>query len=509
MCRASQPSVLRLHLGWCSTGAARSNSHPSWPHQLERSIRIPSFSDLGVGAALARRLEALGIASPLAIQTATIPEALAGRDICGTAPTGSGKTLAFSLPLVAATTGPSSGAPRALVLVPTRELAEQVRTVLASLSERPDRVVSVYGGTSYGPQRHALRKGVDIVIACPGRLEDLIARGDVRLDKVDMVVLDEADRMVDMGFLQPVRRIVDQTAEDRQVLLFSATIGPEVESVIRQYQRNPLRHEVAPEPAGAVTHLFWRAPRPERVQISARLIAEHGQAFVFCRTKRSADRVARQLQAEGVDAAPMHGDRTQIQRSRALASFAAGRTQALVATDVVARGIHVDDVPCVVHFDPPSDATSYVHRSGRTGRAGRTGTVVSLVPEEARADVRSLQRSLGMRGELTAPFDGRLSQRAVRPAAPLRTNPSVEPRSPGGTADGSMTGTVKFYDTSRGFGFLAAPDGSEIFVHHSKLQSQGAGRASLRKGDRVSFDLAVGRRGHEARNVTAARQGAA
>lgn len=302
---------------------------------------------------------------------------------------------------------PEPASPSGLVLVPTRELAQQVYAVLSSLyGARQRRVAVVYGGTAYGPQREALRRGVDIVVACPGRLEDLVTRGDVRLDGVHVVVLDEADRMVDMGFLPPVRRLVDQTAPGRQVLLFSATMTREVEAISHRYQQEPRRCVVAPEPADidAVTHLFWHAERADRLHITARLIERHGRAFVFCRTKRGADRVARQLRAAGVAAAAIHGDRTQPQRARALASFSVGETHALVATDVMARGIHVDAVPCVVHFDPAEDADTYVHRSGRTGRTGDLGTVVSLVPDERRSETRMLQRVLGLRPMLGRPF---------------------------------------------------------------------------------------------------------
>jgi superfamily II DNA/RNA helicase len=479
---------------------------------------ISSFLDLGVGAPISERIARLGITEPLPIQAATIPEALAGRDICGQAPTGSGKTLAFGIPLVTNATGAKPGQPRALVLVPTRELAEQVREVLASLlGSQAKRVVAVYGGTGYGPQRQALRRGADIVVACPGRLEDLVERRDINLSQVRTVVLDEADRMVDMGFLRPVCRLVDQTSQDRQMLLFSATMGKEVESISRRYQHNPSRYEIQAEASQAddVTHHFWRVPRTDRVKVTAQLIAQHGQAFVFCRTKRSADRVARQLGAAGVLAAPIHGDRSQQQRTRALASFASGKTHALVATDVVARGIHVDDVPCVVHFDPPGDAEGYVHRSGRTGRAGSTGTVVCLVPEEQRNDVRALQRELGFPPELGAPFEMHASPRPKPPtAAPRSEQPSATPRvgravpekNPERDARHKATasrlnGTVKFFDVKRGYGFLAGPDGSDVFVHHSKLDDRGSGRPFLRKGDRVVFEMAPGRRGQEARNV--------
>jgi len=442
------------------------------------------------------RLRALGITTPLPIQVATIPDALAGRDICGQAPTGSGKTLAFGLPIVAAPAASSSRKPHALVLVPTRELADQVCAVLSSLrGPGSHRVVALYGGIGYGPQREALRRGAEIVVGCPGRLEDLVARGQLQLDAVRTVVVDEADRMVDMGFIRPVCRLLDKTSKDRQVLLFSATMGAEVESLSRRYQRHPVRHRVDAEPGAQaeVVHHFWRVPRSERVKLTAQIIARHGQAFVFCRTKRGADRAAMQLRAAGVEAAPIHGDRSQPQRTRALAGFADGRTEALVGTDVVARGIHVDDVPCVVHFDPPNDAASYVHRSGRTGRAGATGVVVSLVPQELEADVRTLQRALGFPDEVTKPFAG-------------STDPAVTRSPTPGTSGTRVRGTVKFFDGRRGFGFLCGPDGADVYVHHSTVGHRGSGRRVLRKGDRVTFELAAGSRGPEAKGVAPAQR---
>jgi len=364
-----------------------------------------SFSDLGVPARLVTRLAKQGIASPFPIQVATIPDALAGRDVCGRAPTGSGKTIAFGIAVVGAATGSLPRRPRALVLVPTRELASQVQGEIALLAEHRDRIIAVYGGTAYGATRRALEHGVDIVVACPGRLEDLLKQGALKLNDVKTVVLDEADRMADMGFLPAVRRILDQTSPQRQVLLFSATIGREVEAIIDRYQRDPVRHDVSADESsvGEVAHLFWRAERSERVRLTARLVSQHGRAVIFCRTKRGADRVARQLSQAGVSAVAIHGDRTQSQRERALAAFANGRAHALVATDVAARGIHVEDLPCVVHFDPPTDATDYLHRSGRTGRAGKPGTVVSLVTDEHHSAVRGVQRTLGLTQGLDAP----------------------------------------------------------------------------------------------------------
>jgi superfamily II DNA/RNA helicase len=365
-----------------------------------------TFADLGVPAELSRLLKNRGITAPFPIQAATIPDALAGRDICGKAPTGSGKTLAFGLAIAARNAQAAPRRPRALVLVPTRELAAQVAGEIEALqTRRGQHVVAVYGGAGYAPQRRALSKGVATVVACPGRLEDLLAQGDVTLDDVDMVVLDEADRMADMGFMPAVKRILDQTSPTRQTLLFSATLDGEIDALVRRYQHDPARHEVrrTEDEIGDVEHLFWRAAPAQRAGVTAALVHRHGRAIVFCRTKRGADRLAKQLGTAGVDAAAIHGNRSQAQRERALSAFATGRVNALVATDVAARGIHVDDVACVVHFDLPADPKDYVHRSGRTGRAGATGTVVSLVTDDLRKAARLLQRSLGLPQELTAP----------------------------------------------------------------------------------------------------------
>jgi superfamily II DNA/RNA helicase len=406
---------------------------------LDWSFVASSFADLGVPARLVERLAQKGIVSPFPIQAQTIPDALAGRDVCGKAPTGSGKTVAFGVAVVTRATGAAPGKPRALVLVPTRELASQVQGELAMLAgDNGRRTIAIYGGTGYGPTRKALSRGVDTVVACPGRLEDLVAQRAISLRDVTTVVLDEADRMADMGFLPAVRRLLDLTSPERQVLLFSATIGHEVESIVRQYQRDPVRHDAVGDElsVGDVSHAFWRAERDERVRLTARLVKTHGRAVVFCRTKRGVDRVTRQLSAAGVNAVAIHGDRTQGQRERALAAFSSGQAHALVATDVAARGIHVDDLPCVVHFDPPTDATDYLHRSGRTGRAGKDGTVVSLVTDEHHSTIRSLQRALGLRQGLDDPLGvgtvaqpERLIRREPRPAQ--RKRPGGGPRHSG------------------------------------------------------------------------------
>jgi superfamily II DNA/RNA helicase len=356
-----------------------------------------TFTDLGVSADLSSRLADDGVTEPFPIQAATIPAGLAGRDICGRAPTGSGKTLAFGIPLVSRVTKAKPSRPRALVLAPTRELAGQIERVLVPLAAtRQRRVAALYGGVGFGSQLSALRRGADIVVATPGRLADLIERRQADLSDVEIVVVDEADRMADMGFLPEVRRLLDRVRPDRQTFLFSATLDGEVDVLVRHYQRNAVVVEVeTPDEADLRRHLFWKTDRTGRATMAAQIVARHASTVVFCRTKRGADRLARQLSEAGLSVAAIHGDRTQAQREKALAAFSAGRVQALVATDVAARGIHVDAVGCVLHFDPPEDEKAYVHRSGRTGRAGAGGTVLSLVTVDQAGAVKTLQKALG------------------------------------------------------------------------------------------------------------------
>jgi len=369
------------------------------------------FSDLGVPHALVATLEERGIRSAFPIQVATLPDSLAGRDVCGKAPTGAGKTLAFGLAVLArlATTprvGRRRRHPTALVLVPTRELAAQIEEVMAPLAAVIGAdVASIFGGVGYGKQLAALRGGVDVLVACPGRLTDLVERGSVQLSHVEMVVIDEADRMADMGFLPVVRRLVDRTSTSRQTLLFSATLDGPVDKLIRDYQHNPVRHDVvlAEADRGDVSHHFWRVESNDRIAVTTEVVSASGPAVVFCRTKRGADRLSDRLARSGLASAAIHGNRSQSQRERALAAFRAGRLDALVATDVAARGIHVDAVPLVVHFDPAADATDYVHRSGRTGRAGADGIVVSLIGSEHVAATRLLQRRLGLTSGVSSP----------------------------------------------------------------------------------------------------------
>jgi superfamily II DNA/RNA helicase len=358
-----------------------------------------TFAELGLPEHLIAILERRDITSPFPIQALTIPDVLAGRDVCGRAPTGSGKTLAFGLPLVVRLGRGKTRRPRGLILAPTRELAEQIATELRPLAKASNRsMASVYGGVSYAPQRRQLHQGVDLLVACPGRLEDLINQGDVDLRDVDVVVVDEADRMADMGFLPAVRRLLEMTSSDRQTILFSATLDGDVAVLTQRYQRNPVRHEsdLQEHAVNDVEHVFWMIDRADRVAHTAEVVASASPSIIFTRTRHGADRLARQLERAGVSAVAMHGGRSQNQRNRALKDFTTGRAQALVATDVAARGIHVEGVASVIHFDPAEDDKAYLHRSGRTARAGASGVVVSLVDGSQVRAAKRLQHSLGI-----------------------------------------------------------------------------------------------------------------
>ena len=370
-----------------------------------------TFAQLGVPESICRALERDGIHQPFEIQAATMADALDGRDICGRAPTGSGKTLAFGIPLVVNAAHARSKRPTALVLSPTRELAEQIAIELRTFAGDVQ-VGVVYGGVGYGPQLKRLRDGVDILVACPGRLEDLIDQGAVSLHDVDQAVIDEADRMSDMGFLPAVRRLLDQTATRRQTFLFSATLDGDVKTLTRDYQYEPVMHAVDAETPDvtAADHRFWQVNRAERVAACVQVINAVGQTIVFCRTRHGSDRLTHQLSQRGIRAAAIHGGHAQNRRTRSLRQFIDGNVQALVATDVAARGIHVDDVASVIHYDPPEDHKTYLHRSGRTARAGRGGLVMSLLQPEQMGDARRMQRRLGLKEPITLPDAGNLAE---------------------------------------------------------------------------------------------------
>ncbi len=363
------------------------------------SMTTTTFADLGTPPEIVDVLAERGIHTPFPIQAATIPDGLAGRDVCGRAPTGSGKTLAFGIPMLARIDRAEPHHPRALVLAPTRELAEQIHAELAPLASALDvRIAPIYGGVAYQPQRKALRRGVEVLVATPGRLADLMEQGEARLDQVELVVVDEADRMADMGFLPEVKWILNRTAPGRQTLLFSATLDGDVAALTHYYQNDPVRHEVgAADPEGSdARHFFWRVGHTDRLTLTAEVIRRAHPTIVFCETRAGVDRVTTQLRRLGVETAAIHGGRPQEHRNRALDRFVQGRVDALVATDVAARGIHVDGVAAVVHFDPPKDTKAYLHRSGRTARAGAAGVVVTLVRDDQSLPIHAIQRQLGL-----------------------------------------------------------------------------------------------------------------
>ena len=407
-----------------------------------------SFADLGVPAEVDRSLRARGIDTPFPIQALAIPPALEGLDICGRAPTGSGKTIAFGIPAVLMARGAEPRRPRGLILAPTRELAAQIQSELALLMgpKGRKRIAAFYGGVGFGAQLDALRRGIDIAVACPGRLLDLVDRGACRLSDVDFVVIDEADRMADMGFLPSVRKILDQVSADRQTLLFSATLDGDVNALIQRYQRSPVEVSVEREATDAppAEHHWVTTPREHKVTKAAEYVAEHGPTIVFCRTKHGTDRVTKQLIAAGMKAVPIHGGRTQNQRDRALAAFSAGRAQVLVATDVAARGIHVDGVGCVVHFDLPANDKDYLHRSGRTGRAGASGLVVSFVTPTDTHAAAALRKALGQGGEPDRQSERKPERRGPHPQNRVRNrNRNRRGRGAPGSGPGGQPGVAQ------------------------------------------------------------------
>jgi superfamily II DNA/RNA helicase len=358
-----------------------------------------TFESLGVAAPLVAVLSERGISEPFAIQALTIADALAGRDVCGKAKTGSGKTLAFGIPTLQKMAKAKPNRPTGIVLVPTRELATQVRDELSPLAGSIDRVVTaIYGGDPIEKQVTALEKGVDLIVCTPGRAIDLIERKALSVADVNHVIVDEADRMADMGFLPQVEWILRNIEGEHQTLLFSATLDGVVDSLVQRYQHDPVMHEVE-SPTVTVDqmhHRFIHVHEMDRVKVAAAIIRNARRTMLFSATKHGADRLADKLEAEGVTAAPIHGDLRQNMRERALADFGDGKLQALVATDVAARGIHIDDVDVVIHYDPPSDHKTYLHRSGRTARAGTSGVVVTFCLWNQELEIKRLQKRIGL-----------------------------------------------------------------------------------------------------------------
>ncbi|UIJ35056.1 DEAD/DEAH box helicase [Allobranchiibius sp. GilTou73] len=406
-----------------------------------------TFTDFGVPALLVDVLTGQGIAEPTPIQAATLRDSLAGRDVLGRGRTGSGKTLAFSLPLVARLAESKrprvARKPHALILAPTRELVTQIDAVIKPLAHTMGlNTLTVFGGVGQNPQVRGLQAGVDILIACPGRLEDLISQGFCRLDDVQVTILDEADHMADLGFLPGVRRLLRQTPKDGQRLLFSATLDKAIDVLVREFLRKPVTHEAdsAQSPVAAMSHHVLGLEKDLRVPVLVDLTSAPGRTIVFTRTKHGAKALARQLNSRGVPAVDLHGNLGQNARTRNMEAFSSGAVHTLVATDVAARGIHVDDVALVIHADPPSEHKAYLHRSGRTARAGAAGSVITLMTPDQRGDVRSLTRAAGIHPTTTqvtntehpvlrelAPGERVLVEGYVPPSAPQQQRQPKKP----------------------------------------------------------------------------------
>ncbi|KRF27057.1 hypothetical protein ASG95_19710 [Phycicoccus sp. Soil803] len=450
---------------------------------MNRAPASVSFVDLGIHPRVIAALKERGIDLPFPIQAATLPDSLAGRDVLGRGRTGSGKTVAFALPMVSALA--KSGrrraphTPRALVLVPTRELAIQVAETVTPLAAALElRTMTIFGGVGQNPQVAALRRGIDIVIATPGRLEDLIGQGHVRLGDIEVTVLDEADHMADLGFLPAVKRLLDATPRDGQRLLFSATLDNAIDQLVKRYLHNPVTHSVdsAASPVPAMTHHLFNVSRDNKPAVVRELVAGQGRTLAFTRTKHAAKKLAKQLTASGIPAVDLHGNLSQAARQRNLAAFSEGHSRVLVATDIAARGIHVDDVTLVVHVDPPAEHKAYLHRSGRTARAGAEGVVVTVSTPEERGDTRTLMRQAGIKPTAVDVAPG-------HPAIGDLTGPVAELVTPAPVVAQPSNGNANGGRSQRGRGGSGQP-----------RQQGGAGRSSGGAG-RASGGGARGRRG--------------
>jgi superfamily II DNA/RNA helicase len=476
-----------------------------------------------------RALEAKGITEPFPIQNLVMRDALAGRDVLAKSRTGSGKTLAFGIPMIERLEA-SARKPIGLVLVPTRELAVQVTDELKGIARKSGlRISPVYGGVALGRQaQHAATS--QIIVATPGRLQDLLDRRMVKLSSVRILVLDEADRMLDMGFQPQVDRIVKTITGERQTMFFSATLDGRVGQLAKAYTHEPVRHEIHEKSSVIETadHRFVPVRHEAKIEtLVDELRAERDLALVFVRTKRGADKLAKRLNKERIPAVAMHGNLSQSQRQKALAQFDSGRVDVLIATDVAARGLDLDGITHVFNFDPPGDHKDYVHRVGRTARAGRSGTGITFVTDDQIHDLSVIARALKLdsqfeaeglrlirpggkfkaspaparRGRVPAPsnlstkFNGKKNDFGrSRKATPRRSL-----RAEGGVTD-MATGTVKWFNDEKGFGFIEPEDGSkDLFVHHTSIIAEGF--KSLAEGAKVEFDAQQGQKGPEAKNV--------
>ncbi|GIJ52669.1 RNA helicase [Virgisporangium aurantiacum] len=455
--------------------------------------------------ALVAALATQGVTSPFPIQTATLPDALAGRDVLGRGRTGSGKTYAFVVPLLARLAASGTrrrpGRPRALILAPTRELATQIEASLTPLADTLSmRVLTVFGGVGARPQINALAKGVDVLVACPGRLEDHVRSGHASLDSVEVTVLDEADHMADLGFLPAVRRLLDQTPEDGQRLLFSATLDAAVDVLVRRFLYKPVTHSVdSPQsPVETMSHHMLHVRADDRFPVLVDLTAAPGRSLVFTRTKRGAKVLTKKLVAAGVPAVELHGNLAQNARTRNMSDFAEGKVRTLVATDIAARGIHVDDVTLVIHADPPAEHKAYLHRSGRTARAGAAGTVVTLMTDAQVADVRDLANRAGIKPTTTRLRLGDPLLAELAPGQRSFVQPEAVPpgRASGGSSGGTSGGGG---DRTRTAGRRQSPAAG---------RTSGSGRATVSGRAADSGRAAGGSRTADAGRVAEPRRGA-
>ena len=414
-----------------------------------------TFASLGVPTSLSAVLAASGITIPTPIQAVTLPDSLAGRDVLGRGRTGSGKTYAFVLPLLTRLAASKSSRqprkPRALILAPTRELVSQIEAAMAPLAkEFGITSITIFGGVSQKPQVGALRAGVDVVVACPGRLEDLMSQGALTLDAIEITILDEADHMADLGFLPCVRRIMERTPKVGQRMLFSATLDAGVNVIVKRFLTNPVTHsaDTSQAPISTMAHHIFHVKSDARLPVLVALTSAPGRTMVFTRTKHGAKKLSKQLNASGVPTVELHGNLSQNARTRNMDAFQTGAANTLVATDIAARGIHVDDVALVIHADPPVEFKAYLHRSGRTARAGADGTVITLMTDDQVADVRDLTRKAGIKATTTRVDADHPLLRALAPGERTFTEPLVlvaeedsRPRRNGGGRSGRTGGT--------------------------------------------------------------------
>lgn len=475
---------------------------------------MTTFTELGVPAALTTALTELGITTPFPIQAATLPDSLAGRDVLGRGRTGSGKTYAFVLPLVTRLAAnprrARPGRPRALILAPTRELATQIEATLRPLADAAGlRTLVVFGGVGANPQIKALQAGVDVLVACPGRLDDHIRNGHASLESVEITVLDEADHMADLGFLPVVRRLLSQTPAGGQRLLFSATLDNGVDILVQRFMRKPVTHHVdaAAQAPVEMDHHVLHVQHDDRFGVLVDLLAAPGRSVVFTRTKRRAKVLTRQLVQAGVPAVELHGNLAQNARNRNLSAFSDGTAETLVATDIAARGIHVDDVTLVVHADPPVEHKAYLHRSGRTARAGARGTVITLMTDDQQADVRDLARKAGIRPltQRVRPGDALLAELA--PGERSFVAPSAASAPTTSSSRAASTPSSRAASTSRSGSASASAAGSADAAEapggrsrsarrrRGRAAAQNAPAAVQKRGDSAAASGSIGGRG--------------